>query len=86
MKPFRTSVGEFDRFMRELHAISRHDPVVAAQVKEIARRHEEVNKRTPYAQSHGDSAERMTAFMREVRECLKERARELEAPSLKKAN
>jgi hypothetical protein len=72
--------------MRELNAICKHDRVVAARVKEIARRHEEVNKKTPYAQSHGDSAERMTAFMREVNECLKARASEPEAPSLKKAN
>jgi hypothetical protein len=70
---FHEIVGQFDAFMRELSAICRHDQVVAAQVKEIARRHEEVNKRTPYTRSQADSAERMTAFM-------------LEAPSLKKAN
>jgi hypothetical protein len=84
MKPFRVIVGEFDRFMREPHAICKHDRVLAAQIKEIARRHEEVNKRMPYAQSHADSAERMTAFMREVDECLKAHASELEGSPISK--
>jgi hypothetical protein len=83
---FHEIVGRFDAFMRELQAIRRHDRVVAAQVREIAKRHEEVNKKTPYTRSQADSAERMTAFMREVNECLKARASELEGSPIKKAN
>jgi hypothetical protein len=75
---FHEIVGRFDQFMSELTAICRHDQVVAARVKEIARRHEDVNKREPYQQSHAESTERMEQFMAEARRCLEARASELE--------
>jgi hypothetical protein len=78
---FYEVVGRFDAFMRELDAVCAHDPTLAAQVKEIARRHEVLNKQTPYAQSHADSAQRMEQFMAEARRCLEARAHELEEGS-----
>jgi hypothetical protein len=78
---FHEVVGRFDAFMSELHAVCAHDPTLAAQIKEIARRHEVLNKQMPYAQSHADSAQRMEQFMDEARRCLEARASELEEGS-----
>jgi hypothetical protein len=78
---FYEIVGQFDAFVRELDAVCAHDPTLAAQIKEIARRHEVLNKQTPYAQSHADSPQRMEQFMDEARRCLEARASELDAGS-----
>jgi hypothetical protein len=76
---FHEIVGEFDQFMSELHAICKHDRVFAARIREIARRHEQLNRQKPCAQSDSDNAARMREFIAETRRCCEERASELES-------
>jgi hypothetical protein len=81
---FHEVVGRFDAFTRELEAVRKRDPILDEQIKTIAARYQALHQ--SYERSHEISAKHMREFMDEAEKCLKQRARELEAPSLKKAN